>query len=171
MFVLCSFKAERIVKIEKTATVKSLKRRCKLGSDDTSIVSNPQVKQLCSFNQVYSMILSHPIIGVFMWIYNRWEQSGGKQREREREREREKESSRLMEWEIEDWTEMEVAWVRNGCLWKWTPECWVFLAMKINRTNKLSIKLDGFQICGKCRRNVVVMQMSLNVPRLFFYKS
>jgi len=40
------------------------------------IVSDPQVKQRCLFNQVYSMILSHKITRVFIWIDNRWERSG-----------------------------------------------------------------------------------------------
>ncbi len=31
-----------------------------------------------------------------------------------REGEREKESGRLMEWEMERWTEMEMAWAGNG---------------------------------------------------------
>jgi hypothetical protein len=84
MFVLCSFKAERIVKIEKTATVKSLKRRCKLGSDDTSIVSNPQVKQLFTFNQIYSMILSHPIIRSIYVNLQQVRTEGERERERRR---------------------------------------------------------------------------------------
>ncbi len=35
---------------------------------------------------------------------------------------REKESDRLVEWEMERWTEMVMVWVRNGRLWKRTPE-------------------------------------------------
>jgi hypothetical protein len=36
-----------------------------------------------------------------------------------KEREREKDNSGLLEWEMKHWTEMEMAWVRNGVGQKW----------------------------------------------------
>jgi hypothetical protein len=81
-----------------------------LAMDICCIASNPQVKQLCYFNQVYSMIPSHKISREFMWNYNKWNRVGSRWRGREREIE----TNRLTEWEMERWTEMEVAWVRNG---------------------------------------------------------
>ncbi len=70
-------------------------------------VSDPQVKQPFTFNLIYSLILSHKISGVFMWNCNRQNSVESKrEREKERKREREKESGRLMEWELEHWSEM-----------------------------------------------------------------
>jgi hypothetical protein len=73
-------------------------------------VTNPQVNQLCSFKQVYSMILSIKLSEYLYEIATGENRVGSKWRGRERE----KESDRLEECETHYWTEMEMACVGNG---------------------------------------------------------
>jgi len=68
------------------------------------------VKQLHSFNQVYSMIPSIKSAAYLGEITTGENRVGSRQRGRERE----KESSRSTECEMEHWTEMEMTLVGNG---------------------------------------------------------
>ncbi len=107
-------------------------------------MSNPQVKQPFTFNQLITMILSHQVSIVFIWNQNR--------RERERE------------WQINGVRDGMLDRNGNGMGQKWPLEelnIWAFLVMQINRINKLSIKLGGFQIlqffwcCNICSNNTM----------------
>jgi len=66
------------------------------------------VKQLCSFNQVYSMIPPIKLSEYLYEITSDENRVGSKWSGREGERERD---DRLAESEMERWTEVEMAWV------------------------------------------------------------
>ncbi len=73
-------------------------------------MSNPQVKQLRLFDQVFSVIPSKKLSECLCEIATGKNRAGRKRRGREIG----KESIRLMESEMELWTEMETTWVRKG---------------------------------------------------------
>ncbi len=74
-------------------------------------MSNPKVKQLLSFNQVFSMILSIKLLEYLCEITTGENKAGSKGSERGREREREQQINRVRDGH---WTNMEMVWVGNG---------------------------------------------------------
>jgi hypothetical protein len=98
-----------------------------------NIVRNPEVKQLFTFNQIYSMILSHKIIGVFMSNHNKWNRGEWVERERE-------------EQQINGVSDGALDRNGNGMGRKWTlgkRDTWVFL-VKTNQKNKKAANHVGW---------------------------
>jgi hypothetical protein len=99
------------------------------------IVSNCQVKQLHSFNQVNSMT---PSIKLSEYLYEiATGENGEGNKQRGREREKGSDSSRVRDGALDR--------SGNGAGWKWPlvkKDTWVFLVKKINGINRLSVKRD-----------------------------
>jgi hypothetical protein len=104
----------------------------------------PYVKQLCLFNQVYSMIPSLKIIRVFMWDCNRWNRVRSERRGGEREREREQGINRVRDRVLDR--------NGNGSGWKRLlvkMDTWLFLVKQINgqidcQSNWVGLKSHSF---------------------------
>ncbi len=129
-------------------------------------------KIIITFNQIYSIIPMNKIIRELIWICAGEIGVGSQSRGRERE----KECSRLMEWVTEHWLQIEMAWVRNGHYWNWTPK-YFYQHKSIGQINCQS-NWVGLKFFSFTRATTLVLMMTcfatiismfLNVSTHFIY--